>query len=359
MNKLFQIGREFLAGELPVTENFKYSMIVYPVAAVHAAFFFFFLFIKVPPMTAYSLLSTTAYMLCTRLLKLGTYSYIYFVASTEVIINTILTTWLMGWECGFASYLFALVAAGFFISYTFHKYQITVPAVCSIISTLTYFVCYFCSYQYTAPYAITDTRILVPLYIFNASCTFVFIAIFSILFMMEMRVSHKKLFQENQMLGQIAGNDALTGLYNRWSMKNFLEEAVQSEEPFCLVMCDVDDFKRINDTYGHGCGDAVLKHISKLLIKELPKNCCVSRWGGEEFLLLLKGHSLDSAAAVSDRIRHMIAVNDTIYEEKMIPHTLTMGVAHHHKNQTLDSMISRADVKLYIGKRQGKNVVVS
>ena len=55
----------------------------------------------------------------------------------------------------------------------------------------------------------------------------------------------------------------------------------------------------------------------------------------------------------------MIAATDTIYEEQTISHTLTMGVAHHHKNQTLDSMISRADVKLYIGKRQGKNVVVS
>lgn len=359
MSKLFELSRKFLAGELPITENFKYSMIVYPVAAVHAAFFFFFLFIKVPPMTVYSLLSATTYMFCTIFLRMQTYSYIYFVASGEIILNTILTTWLMGWECGFASYLFVLVTAGFFISYTFRQHQITAPAICCIFSTLTYFICYYCSYHYTAPYAITDSRILVPLYIFNTCCTFVFIAIFSILFMMEMRVSQKKLFQENQMLGQIAGNDALTGLYNRWSMKNVLEEAVQSGNPFCLVMCDIDDFKHINDTYGHGCGDEVLKHISELLLKELPKDCYVCRWGGEEFLLLLNGYSLDSAAKVSDRIRRIIAANDTIYEEKTIPHTLTMGIAHHHKNQTLDSLLSRADVKLYMGKRQGKNVVVS
>ncbi len=72
------------------------------------------------------------------------------------------------------------------------------------------------------------------------------------------------------MLGKIAGNDALTGLFNRWSMKEVLSQAMQGENAFCLVMCDIDDFKKINDTYGHNCGDEALKHIASILFEAVP-----------------------------------------------------------------------------------------
>lgn len=358
MSRLFQLGKQFLTGELNITENVKYHMVVYPLAAVHAVFFFFFLWVRISPLAVYNLLSTIVYLLCLILLRKEFYSCIYYISSGEIILNTILTTVLLGWQCGFASFLFALVCAGFFISYTFKRYRLLAPAVFGVLSAFIYFFCYWYSCHHIAAYNITDPRILHPLYLFNSFCTFAFITFFSITFMVEMRVSQKKLFHENQMLGQMAGNDALTGLFNRWSMKNVMDEAIHGNQPFCLVMCDIDDFKQINDTYGHGGGDEVLRHISGLIRDAIPKNSYVCRWGGEEFLILLNGYSLESATKLSDHIRRTICAFDTKYLDHTIPHTITMGIAHHHKNQTLDSLLSRADMKLYIGKQQGKNTVV-
>ncbi len=358
MKKIFELSRKFIAGELSITENLKYSLIVYPLAAVHIIFFFFFLFLHIPPLIIYNLFSTIVYFYCAVLLRRELYSFVYYISSIEIVINTILTTILLGWDCGFASYLFAVAAAGFYISYTFRRYQIQFPLFFCFLSVLTYFICYSYSQNTAARYPITSPAFLHPLYLFNSFCTFAFITTFSILFMIDVRMCQKKLFEENAMLGKIAGNDALTGLYNRWSMTDILTEAMQGSRPFCLVMCDIDDFKKINDTYGHNCGDEVLKHISKILAESIPADCHVCRWGGEEFLILLNGYDLDSAAKLADRIRQNISASDTCWQEQSIPHTLTMGVAHHHKNQSLDSLVARADTKLYIGKRQGKNTVV-
>ena len=358
MKKIFELTKKFIAGELSITENLKYNLIAYPLAAVHTIFFLLYLFIQIPPLAVYNLFSTVIYLSCTVLLRRENFSLVYSIASIEIIFNTILTTFLLGWTCGYASYLFAVVAAGFYISYTFRRYQIQSPLIFGFLAILTYFSCYYYSQNHTAFSPITDPFILHLLYTFNSFCTFAFITTFSVLFMLDVRMSQKKLFEENTMLGKIAGNDALTGLFNRWSMKDLLAEAMHSGKPFCLVMCDIDDFKKINDTYGHNCGDEVLKHISKILTESIPEGCHICRWGGEEFLILLNGYDLDSAAKLADNIRILISNSETDCLECHISHTMTMGVAHHHKNQSLDSLIARADMKLYIGKRQGKNTVV-
>lgn len=358
MKKIFELIQKFIAGELSIAENLKYRLIVYPLAAVHTIFFFLYLYIQIPPLAVYNLFSTVIYLLCTILLHRENYSAVYSIASIEIIFHTILTTVLLGWSCGYASYLFAVVAAGFYISYTFRRYQIQSPLIFGFLSVLTYFSCYYYSQSHSALSPIANPVILHLLYAFNSFCTFAFITTFSVLFMMDVRMSQKKLFEENTILGKIAANDALTGLFNRWSMKDILADAMHSGKPFCLVMCDIDDFKKINDTYGHNCGDEVLKHISKILTESIPEGCHVCRWGGEEFLILLNEYDLDSSAKLADNIRIIISESNTVCQENDISHTITMGIAHHHKNQTLDSLVARADMKLYMGKRQGKNTVV-
>lgn len=358
MNRLLQFSQRILAGNFTITEKFKYSMIIYPVSLVHIIHFIFFLCIGNNLMAVYNFMSATVYLLCSIFLYKEMYPNIYYVASSEIILNTILTTIVVGWDGGFFTFLFALTAAGYFISYTFPRHRLTTPFVCGIIAIIVYFACYFYSKNHIPSNAITNPGIINMLYSFNCICTFFFISVFSILFMLEMRISHKKLFDENQMLGKIAGNDALTGLFNRWSMKEEMEKTLLNDKPFCLIMCDIDDFKKINDTYGHNCGDEVLKHIAQLLSDSIPKDSCVCRWGGEEFLILLNGFTPESAEKLAEHIRRTILAFDTKFEEYTIPHTITMGVAHHHKNQSLDSLISKADMNLYVGKRQGKNVVV-
>lgn len=359
MNRLNDMLKRILTGELPITNNIKYHIAVYSLAAVHGIFMFFFLFTGIYSMAAYNFLSTTAYLLCKKLLKKESYPLIYYITCGEIILNTIFTTLAIGWEGGFSLFLLALVAAGFYISYTFPRHRIASPFICGIFASITYFVCYF-SGQFLVPWhSIADSWMCQVLYVFNSFCTLAFITVFSILFMVDIRVSQNKLFEENKMLGRIAGIDALTRLYNRWSMENFLSDAFLAEHPFCLVMCDIDDFKKVNDTYGHECGDEVLKDIAEIIKSYVPKGSYVCRWGGEEFLILLNGYSREESAALADKIRCFVAAHNSQFQGIQIPHTITMGVAHHHKNQTIESTIARADMKLYIGKRNGKNVVIS
>lgn len=357
-NKLLQLSRRILGGKMAITEKFKYSMIIYPICAVHFIYFFFFLFREDLIMTFYNLTSAIVYLFCTFSLRKKKYTQIYYVATVEIILNTIITTHMIGWDCGFYTYLFALTVAGYFISYEFTQHRLLTPMLWGSVAIIVYFACYFYGKDHTALHVITDAGVVNALYVFNCMCTFAFITTFSILFMLEMRVSQRKLFEENQMLGKIAGNDALTGLFNRWSMKTELEKAIESENPFCLIMCDIDDFKKINDTYGHNCGDEVLKHIAQLLSSSISKGDFVCRWGGEEFLILLNGYSTEAAEDLADKIRRTILASDTMFEDLTITHTMTMGIATYQKNQTIDSLISKADMKLYIGKRQGKNMVI-
>lgn len=358
MNRLLQLGQSILAGKFSITEKLKYRMIIYPVSLVHIAYFFFFLYTKDSLMAIYNLASAIIYLLCTIFLDKEMYAHIYYVASGEIILNTIMTTVVVGWDCGFYTFLFALTVAGYFISYTFPRHRLSIPSIWAIVAAIVYFSCYFYSKGHAPLNAATNSRLVDFLYIFNCICTFLFLSVFSMLFILEMRVSQKNLFEENQMLGKIAGNDALTGLFNRWSIQPELENAIQSEKPFCLIMCDIDDFKKINDTYGHNCGDEVLKHIACILSDSIPKDSYVCRWGGEEFLILLNGFSPNAAQKLANNIRRTIVAFDTKYQEYTIPHTITMGITHYHKNQSLDSLISRADMKLYTGKRQGKNIVI-
>lgn len=350
--------QRLLSGEVPIADKLKYSVTIYSLACVHAIFTLFFLLIEIPSLAFYNLLSTAAYLFCRKLLQKESYPSIYYIACGEIILNTILTTYTIGWDSGFALFLLGLVAGGFYISYTFSNHRYIIPFVCGTLSVITYFCCYFLGQSLTPVYTMPSGKSACFLYVFNSVCTFTFITAFSILFMTDIRISLNKLFEENKMLGQIAGVDALTGLYNRWSMAKFLSDAFQTEHPFCLVMCDIDDFKKINDTYGHECGDEVLKHIAQIIQDFIPEGSYVCRWGGEEILLLLNDYTSEDSAALAEKIRCSIAENSTSFEDLTIPHTMTMGVAHHHKNQTVESTIAKADMKLYIGKRNGKNVVI-
>ena len=156
--------------------------------------------------------------------------------------------------------------------------------------------------------------------------------------------------------------DTLTHLLNRRSMDNYLQaahkEAVSGQAPFCLLLMDIDDFKKVNDNYGHDCGDEVLKGVARIISTGVQKNDNVFRWGGEEILVLLKTN-LDEAVAVAERIRKSIAKDPIEYSETVrVSVTVTIGVAPYTAGVSIQQMMEDADAKLYYGKKHGKNQVV-
>ena len=164
-------------------------------------------------------------------------------------------------------------------------------------------------------------------------------------------------------LEQYANHDTLTNLLNRRSMGEVLErareQAAADKGTFCILMLDIDDFKKVNDTYGHDCGDEVLRSVARTISCNVKKNDSVFRWGGEEILILLAADE-EKAIAAGERIRKNIENDRLNYRnETEVSVTVTIGVAPYHSGATVQELMDEADAKLYWGKRHGKNRVVS
>lgn len=153
--------------------------------------------------------------------------------------------------------------------------------------------------------------------------------------------------------------DPLTQIYNRTAFKELLEEQItkvdEYPESISLLMIDIDNFKLINDTFGHLAGDSVLSQMGKLLIDSLRKGDAPVRYGGEEFAVLASQSNLLQIYRVAEKLRHRIASHDFGLG---VPVTVSIGgTLHYHPEETAKEFIHRADLALYDAKRQGKNTV--
>ncbi|MCJ8315316.1 MAG: GGDEF domain-containing protein [Saccharospirillaceae bacterium] len=169
------------------------------------------------------------------------------------------------------------------------------------------------------------------------------------------------LFVLNKLREQ-ANTDTLTGLYNRRRMLEDinLQQALceRNNGKFSLILADIDFFKKLNDSYGHGAGDAALESLSKLLKNTVRKTDSVSRWGGEEFLILLSGSDAKEAYKIANTLRELIANQPIKYQDRHLHLTLSFGVANYKIGQTIEQTINNADMALYQAKVQGRNRVV-
>jgi diguanylate cyclase (GGDEF)-like protein len=160
-----------------------------------------------------------------------------------------------------------------------------------------------------------------------------------------------------------ADTDQLTNLNNRRSMQRYLKHAIidasHYQQPFVIAMIDVDDFKAINDHHGHAVGDEVLKHIAKILTSHLRDEDTVSRWGGEEFLVLLKYSSESAGERAINKIRKIIQSESIIIHDRIIRTTITAGISQYDSRLDINFCIEQADKALYSGKKRGKNCVIA
>lgn len=156
--------------------------------------------------------------------------------------------------------------------------------------------------------------------------------------------------------------DALTELYNRRSgekkLRQIFEEAQSFRHSFALAIGDIDFFKKVNDTYGHECGDAVLKNVSALLKQHMWRRGFAARWGGEEFLLVFENVDLTEARKQLELLMDKIHELDTLYEGQHVKVNMTFGLIC-DPDKDIHALLKEADEKLYIGKTNGRNQVVS
>jgi diguanylate cyclase (GGDEF)-like protein len=161
-------------------------------------------------------------------------------------------------------------------------------------------------------------------------------------------------------LKKLASVDELTGLLNRREVLNrsttLLEQAARSAFMVCFVMIDIDHFKKVNDNYGHAEGDRVLKALGQCLINFSRKTDLISRYGGEEFLLVFPDTAIDQTMMLSERLHEEIS-NILLINGK--PITVSIGVSYNRKLAcTFDDIFNQADIALYKAKSTGRNRTV-
>ncbi len=162
-------------------------------------------------------------------------------------------------------------------------------------------------------------------------------------------------------LCKMASYDSLTGIYNRRTILDILEREIlrsnREGNPLCVAMVDLDDFKKVNDTYGHATGDIVLREVAYLIQSNLRKYDYVGRIGGEEFLIIFSNLDLQEAVRVCERLRRVMEKHRFDLEDEKIGVTLSIGVSSWRSNMGIDGLLKSADDACYKAKFTGKNRV--
>ncbi len=166
------------------------------------------------------------------------------------------------------------------------------------------------------------------------------------------------------MLRNMAIRDGLTRVYNKRHFTEALEKEFdynrRNQSGLALILFDIDHFKRINDTHGHPAGDFILKHLAQLIEKEARGYDLFARFGGEEFVLMLRGATLDAAAGLAERVRVVIEESSFEYDEVTLCVTISLGVAFWSGDESIsspDELVEAADKQLYRAKNAGRNQV--
>jgi two-component system cell cycle response regulator len=170
------------------------------------------------------------------------------------------------------------------------------------------------------------------------------------------------LLETQAMLQQQATHDSLTGLWNRGMIREQvsieLKRAARTGEPVAVIMADLDHFKQINDRYGHAAGDQVLREASARMRAVLRDHDGISRYGGEEFLVLLPRTNIDAALGIAERVRSAVASQPVMIGDHPLPVTLSMGLSTTAEYPSeVEPLIAAADAALYRAKAAGRNRV--
>ncbi len=311
----------------------------------------FFAIIKVPFLVAFSVPTACIYLVGYVLIhkdKLDIYVWMIYCWLT---LYMGVTTLCLGYGYGFHLYCFSMIPIMFvteYIAYKLERRSMRALPV-SIVIAVFYILC--TGYvSYFGPVYERDQKYAALFWIFNALTVFGFLIYYTYYIVQAVIVSEGK-------LKEAAFIDKLTGLYNRHYMFDRLVALTNENSGNVLAMTDIDNFKHVNDTYGHNAGDMVLHAVSERM-RTVCTDCVIARWGGEEFLIVSKLPA-EKACAMLEELRQCVESSPVSCEGTDISVTLTIGAAEHADGQDADEWVKVADSRLYYGKNHGKNQVVA
>ncbi|HBM08757.1 sensor domain-containing diguanylate cyclase [Pseudomonas sp. Choline-3u-10] len=200
---------------------------------------------------------------------------------------------------------------------------------------------------------------LMPLKALNGSIEQVCLIIYDVT---DVATNRRQLQAANQELQRLSSTDRLTGLFNRGHWEEMLRQDYarhrRYERNAALVMFDIDHFKKINDSYGHQAGDAVIQQTAELVRQSTRDADIAGRYGGEEFVVLLPDTDSEGALTFAERLRQSIEAHEVVHEGRSIRFTVSLGIADlSEPTNGYAQLIERADIALYSSKASGRNQV--
>ncbi len=354
--------KDILSGERTMTDNIRFEIARIGIGCVHILLLLQFIYIQCYPLVIFNIISILFYIFVLEyIIRKQHYTLALISTYLEVVIHSFFACFMLGWDLGFSLYNIGLLYVAYYFSYispTIRK-KILTPSILGFINL--FFMLMMRMYTYAFGPAFTDysPRFTVVISTINLLVAIVMIMFFAILHSVEIRKKEYELRTINRNLNQLAHYDALTHLRNRHSMEEALHSILEStDHEYCFVMGDVDNFKRINDNYGHACGDYILKNISEIITNNLDKKHIACRWGGEEILILLHGN-VEYAKIITEKIRYEIENMEAVYQDQHVDVTITFGIAPYNPADSFEKCISRADKLMYKGKQTGKNRIIT
>lgn len=260
-----------------------------------------------------------------------------------------------GWRAGMQNYFIIILMLCFFAMHGRNLYKFIYAGFVLIVRILT--IVLLSGIKSDVEISDMNDKFL---QITNISAVFISIIFISYMFSRKENEAENKLMKYNDQLKKEASTDQLTGLNNRRKAREYLTRLKKEEvsTAVSVAMGDIDFFKKVNDTYGHDAGDEVLKFVAKTMVDNCRTTAFISRWGGEEFLLIFPDCNGDQAFIILERLRNKIQKETIVVGDNKIKITMTFGLTEYNYSKDEELAIKEADEKLYIGKSNGRNQVV-
>lgn len=285
------------------------------------------------------------YALCFLLVKKKKYYLYALICGNEFFAFIIASTLFAGFGAGFHFYLIGLSVVSFFTAYFSKSNNIKGSVFWAGLSIIIYLTLYFVS-RYNAPYYAISEWLNMTLFVTHVIVVFLFVVFYMFVFLSYALSLERRIMNESR-------TDELTQMNNRYALYDYFGQE-NDKASKALALFDVDNFKTVNDVYGHVVGDFVLKRVAEITDKVLA-DCFVCRYGGEEFIIVLEK---DKAYERLEELRQSIESEPFEYRGQPLHVTITVGFADYVKDTPLEKWVALADEKMYSGKNTGKNKVV-
>lgn len=343
-------------------DNYRYYLasqqIFIATLILHILFIFLFSWLEIAELAYFNFFSIAVFSLMIYLNSNGHHILAIYPGYIEVNSHMLYSVYLLGWDTGFFYYILAIGPMLFF--YPRNPLVWKIPL--AFISALLLVVLYLYALDTRHIYALPE-NIKISLYIANLVCTFGLLSYLAYYYVQAADKSESRLRRMSSEFEKLATRDPLTGLLNRRAMHIELEKEVsrftRDNKPFVLVIGDIDNFKSLNDKYGHLGGDEIIRNVTDVLLQGIREYDTICRWGGEEFFMILHNCRVDTGHTRMDKLRLDLAAHNIAYQDQIITTTITFGLCEYDASAGITECIEVADKALYRGKQSGKNCVVA